>query len=138
MVGADNLKSAGERVNLQQQRLHAVGVHHPDAGRPLEHGEAAVLGGDKRHRIALILHELRRREMPRAAELVGMNLRDGCALDGFAQQDLLYSRRSRLPCDLRAEAEQFITMIEDGRAVYRGQAADGANRRSRFAIEAGE
>src|SRR5258706_3226988 len=47
----------------KQQRLHAVGVHQPVARRPGEDGEAAVLGRDQRHRVRLVLRELRRRSM---------------------------------------------------------------------------
>ena len=51
-------------------------VHHVLAGRPFEDGEAPILRGNQRGAallaIALIVDELRGREMPRAAELVGM------------------------------------------------------------------
>jgi len=48
-------------ARLQQKRLDAVRVHHVDAWRPGEHGESAVLPRDERHRIALVVDELRGR-----------------------------------------------------------------------------
>ena len=58
---------------LQQQRFDAVRVHHRFARRPRKDREAAVLRRDERHRVALIVHELRGRQMPRAAELRRMH-----------------------------------------------------------------
>ena len=54
---------------LQQQRVDAVGVHELLARRPLEDREAAVLRRDERHRVVLIVHELRGRQVPRPAQL---------------------------------------------------------------------
>jgi hypothetical protein len=50
------MQAQGSR--LQQQRLDAVRVDHVDAGRPCEHGKAAVLARDERDRVALIVDEL--------------------------------------------------------------------------------
>ena len=52
-----------------KQRVDAMRVHEVLARRPLEDREAAVLRRHQRHRVALIVDELRGREVPRAAEL---------------------------------------------------------------------
>jgi hypothetical protein len=56
---------------LQQQRVHAVGVDNLLARRPLEDGEAAILGCHQGGGIALIVYELYRGEMARAPKLRG-------------------------------------------------------------------
>ena len=48
-------------------------VDHVLARRPGEHGEASVLRRDQRDRVALIVDELRGRQVPRAAERRGMH-----------------------------------------------------------------
>ena len=53
----------------KQQRVDAMRVDELFARRPLEDREAAVLRRDQRHRVVLIVHELRGRQVPRAAEL---------------------------------------------------------------------
>ena len=50
-----------------------MGVDKFLARRPREDGEAAVLRRDEGDGVVLIVHELRGREVPRAAEAVGMH-----------------------------------------------------------------
>ena len=76
IVGEDKTVS-GQAGSLEQQRLDAVGVDHVLARRPGEHGEAPVLRRDQRDRVALIVDELRGREMAGAAQL-----RSGCTVAG--------------------------------------------------------
>ena len=62
--------SAGvDATSVKQQRVDAMRVHELLALRPLEDREASVLRRDERHRITLIVHELRGRQVPRAAQL---------------------------------------------------------------------
>src|SRR5271169_1247660 len=54
--------------SLQQQGLHSVRVNHFLARRPREDREASILRCDERDRVALILHELRGRQVSRASQ----------------------------------------------------------------------
>ena len=72
-----------------------MGVHLLLARRPGEDGEAAVLRRDQRERVALIVHELRRGQVPRAAELRGVDDRGVAAFDRLGDRHLLDRRRAR-------------------------------------------
>jgi len=52
----------------QQQRLDAMRVDPCLTGRPCEDGEMAILRRHQRDAVALILNELRRREVPGSAK----------------------------------------------------------------------
>ena len=56
----------------EQQRLDAMGVHHVLARRPGEDREVPVLRRNERDGVALVVDELRGRQMPRPAELDGV------------------------------------------------------------------
>src|ERR1041385_8865170 len=112
------------RGRSQQKRLDAVRVHHLLAGRPGEDREATILRGDERHGVALILYELRRGHVSRAAELHGLDDRRGVADDRLGQDQLLDRRAASPSHDLRAEGEQLVVVADDGRAVHGGQPAD--------------
>src|SRR6185503_4960035 len=72
---------SGRAVDLQQQRLDAMRVNGRVAGRPGKDGEPAVLRRDQRDGPPLVVHELRRREVPGAAELTWMHTLGGPAFD---------------------------------------------------------
>ena len=55
---------------LEEQRLDAMGMHHRLDRRPREDRESPVARRHQRHRIPLIVHELRAVLMPRAAQLL--------------------------------------------------------------------
>ena len=57
-------------------------VDHVFALGPREHREASVLRRDQRHGVALIVHELRGRQMPRAAQAGRMHERRGASSIG--------------------------------------------------------
>ena len=70
-------------------------VDHVLAQRPLEHGEAAVLRRDERDGVPLILRELRRRQVSRAAELRRMHEHRLGAFDRLGERHLFHLRRIR-------------------------------------------
>ena len=90
------------------RRLDAVRVDHRFARRPREDGEAAVLRRDERDRVALIVDELRGRQVPGASELRRMDERGHAAFDRLGHRHLLDLRRPLPPGDFRAEREQFV------------------------------
>src|SRR5436309_13745698 len=79
---------------LQQQRLDAVRMDHVLARRPGEDGEVPVLRRHERDGIALILDELCRGQMPRAAELARVHDSGNAAFDRFGDRHLLHLRRA--------------------------------------------
>ena len=98
-------------------------------GDQREDREAAVLRGDERHRVALVVHELRGRQVPRAAELrTGARSSAAPPSIGSVTDDLLDQRRALAPRDLRAESEQFVPIGDDRRAVDRRQPGDRVDR----------
>src|SRR5262249_2008395 len=78
---------------LQKQRLDPVRVHHILARRPGKHREPAVLRGDERHGVPLVVHELRRRQVPGTAQDGRMDHARHEALDRLGDCRLLH----RLP-----------------------------------------
>ena len=64
-------------------------VDHFFARRPGEDCEAAVLRSDQRQRLSLIVYELGRRQMTRAAVLYGRNHDRRITYDRFSQHHLL-------------------------------------------------
>src|SRR5262249_61637529 len=93
---------------LQQERLDAMRMHDVVARRPCEDRKSAILGGDERHRVTLIVDELCGRKMSRATEARRVDdLRDP-ALNRLSDGDLLDLRRSRPPNDLGAERNEMI------------------------------
>ena len=99
--------------NSEQQRVDAVRVHELFTRRPLEDREAAVLRRDQRHRVALIVHELRRRQVPRPAQLRRRRARRRAAFDRLGHVDLLDRRAAAPPRDLRAERQQVVAVVDD-------------------------
>ena len=81
----------------QQERFNPVGVNHALVVRPFENCKTAVLRCDERHRIVLIVDELRRRQMPRAAQTIGMDDGLDAAFDGFGDRHLLHLCRPLPP-----------------------------------------
>jgi LmbE family N-acetylglucosaminyl deacetylase len=73
--------------------------------RPREDRKAPVLGSDKRHGIWLIVDELRRGEMARAAKLTGMHAFGDAAFDWLGDDNMLDSRRPAATADLRAKRQ---------------------------------
>ena len=119
---------APSRPPLKQQRVDAMRVHELLARRPLEDREAAVLRRDQRHRVALIVHELRGRQMPRAAQLRRCGARRRAAFHRLGDVHLFDRRAAAPPRDLRAERQQVVAIVDDRRAVHRGQAGDRVDR----------
>ena len=78
--------------------------------------------------VALILHELRGREMAGAAELGGMHGFRRAALDRLGHDQLLHPRPALAPADLGAERQQLAAIADHRRAVDRGQPGDGLDR----------
>ena len=66
-----------------------MSVNRVFTGRPREHRESAVLRRHERDRVALIVDELRGREMTGTAERGRVHLLRLVALDRFSQRDLL-------------------------------------------------
>ena len=58
--------------------------------------------------LVLILHKLRGRKMPGAAELVGVNQRGLAAFDGLRHDDLFHLRMTFAPGNLRAKTEHVV------------------------------
>ena len=63
----------GWAASLEQQRLDAIRVNRVFERRPGENRKTAILRSNQRNGVDLILSELRRRQVPGAAELRGMD-----------------------------------------------------------------
>ena len=74
-------------------------MHHVLVIAPLENGEAAVLRGHEGHGIPLIVHELRGRQMARAAQLAGRDHGGGAALDRLGERDPLHRGAAATPVE---------------------------------------
>ncbi len=109
---------------VREQRVDAVRVHEFLARRPLEDREPAVLRRHQRDGVALIVHELRRRQMPRAAELRGRGPRRHAAFNGLGDVHQFHRRAAALARDLRAKRQQVVAIVDDRRAVHRGQSGN--------------
>src|SRR5688572_31669386 len=88
---------------LQQQGLDSMGVNGTVARRPRKDREAAVLRGDQRYGAALIVDELRRGEMTRAAELPGVHPLGSAPFNRLGHDDLFDGRRAAPAGNLGAE-----------------------------------
>ena len=88
---------------LEQERLDAQRLHHIEGGRPGKDSEAAVLGGDEGHGVALILDELGGGQVAGAAELRWMDHLHFGALDQFGGGDLVDSLGAFATGDFGAE-----------------------------------
>ena len=94
-----------------------VGVNHIRAGGPREHRKAPVLRGHQGNGTALILDELRRRQVSRAAKACRVNdLRDA-PFDRLRHGHLLDRRPSVPPRNLCAEREKLVSVRHHGGAV---------------------
>ena len=71
-----------------------MGVDHRLAPRPREEGKVAVLRGDERDAVALILDELRGRQVSCSPELGRIDDGSDAAFDRFSHSDLLDLSRS--------------------------------------------
>ena len=109
---------------LKQERLDAERLHHIEGGRPGKDSEAAVLGGDEGHGVALILDELGGGQVAGAAELRWMDHLHFGALDQFGGGDLVDSLGAFATGDFGSEGEQFMVTGYDGGAVDSGEASD--------------
>src|SRR5205085_4876553 len=89
--------------------------------------EAPVLRGDERDGVALILDELRRRQMTCAAELDRLDDRSRVAYDRLSHDHLLDLCTTFTAHDLRTKREQFVLLRDERRAVNGRQPADDVN-----------
>ena len=69
----------------KKQGLDAVGVDGPFSARPGEHGEVTILRRDQRDGVALIVDELRRRQMTGSAKIRRGHRRRNRALDRLGE-----------------------------------------------------
>jgi hypothetical protein len=103
-------------------------MDHVLATGPFKDGEVAILGCDKRGAtlrfIALIVDKLRGGKMPGASELVGMNQNGLPAFDGFGYDHLFHLSVAFAANDLRAEAQDVVSIIENHSAIYSRETGD--------------
>ena len=95
------------RSGSQQQGFDAVGVNHGMGRGPGENRELAVLGCDERDAVLLIDRKLGRRQVPRAAQMSGIDDPVWCSLDRFGQQNLLDAMNPIAGQDFGAEGKRF-------------------------------
>ena len=88
-----------------------MGVNHVGARGPREHREAPVLRGDKGDGAALILDELRRRQVSRSAKACRVNDLGDAAYDRLRHGDLFYRRPSVPPRNLGAERKKLYRSV---------------------------
>src|SRR5206468_12880264 len=110
----------------QQQRLDAMRVDHLLEWGPGKDREASILGCDERERVALILDELRGREMSGATELGRVHDRRRAAFDRFGDHDLLDPCPPVTSSYLPAEGQHLVLVGDDRCAV------DGCQTRDRL------
>ena len=102
-----------------------MGLYHVVAGGPGKDGEAAILGGDERDRIALVLRELSGGEMAGAAQLLGVDQRGGAALDRLGHRNLLHRGPTFSAYDFGAKSEDLQPTRHDHGAIDSGEPGHG-------------
>src|ERR671924_1381028 len=96
-------------------------VHGPFARRPGEDREASVLRRDERDRVALIVNELRGRQMARTAKRRWMDLHRHTAFDWFGHRHDFDWRSTTPANNLRPERQELVLGREDRRAIDGGE-----------------
>ena len=97
------------------------------AGRPCEDREATIHRSYQRNAVRLILHELRRRKVPRTAEFQRVNDRGHAVNDRFCDNYLLDLCAAVTTANLRAERQQLILIADQRRPVDRSQTRNRIN-----------
>src|SRR4029077_16708140 len=98
-----------------------MGVYHLFAWRPGEHSEATVLRGHQRQRIALIVNELRCRQVSGAAILRRLNYDGGIARDWLGLNYLLDRDTAAGSTYLASKCQHFILVVDYRCAGHRRQ-----------------
>ena len=104
-----------------------MGVNHVGARGPREHRKAPVLRGDQGNGAALVLDELRRRQVSRSAKARRVNDLGDAADDRLCHGDLFYRRPSVPPRNLGAERQKLVSIRDHDGAVDGGDARDGVD-----------
>ena len=76
----------------------------------------------------LVVHELRGRKMPGAAELRGRQRQRPPAFHRFGHRNLLNGRLAPPPRDLRAKRQELVRVGDDGGAIHGRQSRDRVHR----------
>jgi len=105
-----------------------MGVDHCLAFGPFKDRETPILRRDECNGVALILDELRRGEVPGAAELIRVDDGGFRTNDWFRHRYLLDPWPATAASDLGAEAKHFMLFGEQHGAVDPGQAGNRINR----------
>ncbi len=87
------------------------------ARRPCEDREATIHRGYQRHAVRLILYELRRRKVSRAAEFQWVNDGGHAVYDWFRHDYLLDLSAAVTTTDFGAERKQLILIADEGRPI---------------------
>src|SRR5512139_929803 len=111
-------------LRSEQQDFNAVRMHGVFTRRPRKDREVPILGCDERDGVALILHELRGRQVTRAADLPRVNALRNTAFDRLGRDEVLDRLAAALAANLGAEGEQFIAVGDDRGAVDSRQAGE--------------
>ncbi len=114
-----------------------MGVHHVLARRPGEDGEAPVLRRHQRQRVVLVVNELSGRKVTRSAQPRRLDDRGGVPHHRLGHRHPLHPR-APAPHDLHPEGQELVALVDDGRAVHRGQAGDAVDRASESFAPGGE
>ena len=104
-------------------------VDHVLAGRPGEDGEAAILRGDERDRVALVVDELRGRQVARAAELRRMD--DAAAPPSIGSVTVRLLDRRRCPAAARSSRRTRADRSDRSRSWRRPRRSGRRARRRR-------
>src|SRR5258706_15034897 len=105
-----------------------MGVDHCLTFGPFKDREASILRRDECNGVALILDELRRRQVPRAAELIRMDDGGFRTHDRFRHRYLLDPWPATAASDLGAKTKHLMLFGENHGAIDPGQAGNCINR----------
>lgn len=101
--------------------------HHRVKVRPCEHRESTILRRNECQGIALVVDELRSRQVPRSADLHRGNERRNIPYDRLDDEHLPHGRVTLPSTDLGTEGEHVEPVVDHRGAIHRCQSRDGVD-----------